>query len=627
MPKEKSRNLIVRLSIAAALLGLCGRSVYAEEEAVPSWDSLQKHPVPAWPADAKFGICVVWGVYSVPAFDNEWYPRNMYIEDHEVYRHHAATYGEPAVFGYKDFIPRFTAEQFDAEAWADLMVRAGARFGGLVAEHQDGFSMWDSRINRWNAAAMGPRRDVVGELTGAIRGRNLKVLTSFHHAGNIHGYYPEKEGWDTMDPQYGDLYGKFTDPALALGRWLGKVQEVVDQYQPDQIWFDSGLGRIADEYRRRMAAYYYGRQAALGQEGILSCNTDELPEGAGIRNMEQVQMERPAPFLWQTEQSIAENTRCYTDSMRLRTAGELIRGLINVVSKNGILLLSICPKADGSIPSDQQDLLREIGDWLKINGEAIYGSRPWVIHGEGPNLNSGGRSGSERADESIRFTNQDIRFTAKGDVFYLIVLDWPSREVVPESLKVRSLGPESNITMLGFSKKLDYEIHPGRELHVAIPALQPEERPCRYAYVLKMEGFAAEVNPFVLPDSISLGPGQAVFEGERIRVETKLGRECISFWEDPKEQVHWLMRVRKPGRYQVRGEFSAGMGPSQVMLETETEKLRIMIPRTSNWESTRFVNLGEFAFARPGVYHLTLRAADIRNWRPLNVYRLQFAPP
>jgi alpha-L-fucosidase len=625
MKSPKNVQLMIRFLTAAAAVCLCGRTE-AAEEADWSWESLQKHPVPAWLADAKFGICMTWGVYSVPAFDNEWYPRNMYIEGHEVYTHHIAIWGDPSVFGYKDFIPRFTAERFDAQVWADLIVRAGARFAGPVAEHQDGFSMWDSRINRWNAAAMGPRRDVVGELTRAIRGRDLKVLIRFSHAGNIYGYYPEKEGWDTMDPQYGDLYGKFTDPALALERWVGKVKEVVDQYQPDQIWFDSGLGRISNEYRRRMAAYYYSRQAASDKEGILSYQSEELPDGVGIINMESIRIERPAPFLWQTEQSIAQNTGCYTDSIRLRTAGEIIRELVDVVSKNGILLLSICPKADGSIPSDQQDLLREIGDWLKINGQAIYGSRPWVIHGEGPNVVHQGLSGGASGGGSVPFTARDIRFTVQGDIFYLIILDWPFEEVVPESLRVRSTGSESRISLLGRSTKLDYKIHAGRELHVYLPALGPEERPCRYAYVLKLEGFAVEVNPFVLPDSIALSPGQAVFEGDRIRVDSKLGRECIGFWEDPKEQVHWLMRVRKPGRYSVRGEFSAGMGPSHVVLETETEKVRVIIPRTSNWESTRFVNLGDLSFSRPGVYHLTLRASDIKNWRPLNVYRIQFAP-
>lgn len=620
----KSISLLMYCLAGAATIYFCG-SVLAADAPDLSWESLQKHPVPDWLADAKFGICATWGVYAVPAFDNERYPRNMYIVDHAVYKHHLAVYGDPSVFGYKDFIPRFTGEKFDAQVWADLIVRAGARFAGLVCEHLDGFSMWNSRINRWNASAMGPGRDIVGELTEAIRERNLKVLARFDHAGNIYNYYPEKEGWDTMNPQYGDLYGKFTDPALALERWAGKVQEVIDGYQPDQIWFDSGLGRIPDEYKRRMAAYYYSRQPIWGKEAILSYQSEDLPAGLGIINLEPIRMERPAPFLWQAEESIAENTECYTNSMHLRTADQIINKLIDIVSKNGTLLLNICPKADGSIPPDQQNLLQEIGDWLKINGEAIYASRPWIIHGEGPNLHSPLRIDEKRDEEPVRFTTQDIRFTVKGEVLYLFVLGWPAKEIVPESLQVRSMGSKSKITLLGRSDQLDYKIFPGRRLHIYFPDLQPEDRPCRFAYVLKLEGFAIEVNSFALPDSILLEPAQAVFEGERIRVEKKLGRECIGFWEDPQEQVHWLMRVRRAGRYIVRGEFSAGMGSCQAILETETEKLKIMIPRTVNWESTRFVNLGEFSFGRPGVYHLTLRAADIKNWRPLNVYRIQMA--
>lgn len=622
---DKRRKLTIRLSLAAAVLGLCGWEVLAEEEVEPTLEVLAKHPVPQWLAEARFGITVNWGIYCVPAYDNEWYPRHMYIEDHEVYKHHLSAYGDPSVFGYKDFIPRFTAEQFDAEGWADLFVQAGARFAGLTAEHRDGFSLWASQINRWNAAAMGPARDVAGELTRAIRKRNLKVVTSFYHAANIQNFYPEKEDWDTADPQYGDLYGKFTDPALALERWLGKIREVIDLYQPDQLWFDYGLGRIPEEYRRRMAAYYYGRESAWGRQTILVSKVEELPEGVGIFDLESSKIEKPTSFLWQTNESIAVNTHCYTDSIRLKTAGELIHELIDVISKNGIFLLTVCPKADGSIPPDQRERLLEIGEWLKVNGEAIYGAQPWVIHGEGPVLSVTGRGISEKAGEPIRFTNQDIRFTAKGDILYLMILDWPSEEVIAGSLKVRSLGPDSKITMLGIPKKLDYKVHPGRELHVQIPDLKPDDRPCRYAYTLKLEGFAAEVNPFVMPDSITLGPLQGLFEGDRIRVENKFGRDFISFWDDPKEQVHWLMRVRKPGRYLVRGEFSAGLGPSHIALESEFEILKVTIPRTNSWDSTRFVNLGEISFAQPGVYHLTLRAADIKNWRPLNVYRLQFA--
>lgn len=618
-------KFLTRFRYAVMAAGIYSSVIFAQQKYEPLWESLQKHPVPQWFADAKFGIYAHWGIYSVPAYDNEWYPHNMYIEDSHVYQHHIAAYGDPSRYGYKDFIPLFQAEKFNADEWADLYVRAGAKFAGPVAEHHDGFSMWDSRINRWNAADMGPKRDVVGELTAALRKRNLKVITSFHHAHNIQGYYKEKEGWDTADPQYGDLYGKFKDPRLALERWLAKIAEVIDKYQPDQIWFDFGLGKIPDEYKRKMAAYYYNQEAAWGKQVIITRKHDDLPEGVGVFDIERAKMEKPAPFLWQTDDSIAVNTWSYTNQIQLKTAEELIHELIDIVSKNGILLLNICPKADGTIPPDQEQLLLEIGEWLTINGEGIYGTRPWVIHGEGPNLYDPGRSFGEKERERIRFTGQDIRFTTKDDGFYVMCLGWPEQELILESLQIIDQKPGAKITLLGFSEPLSYRIDQGRELRIQIPEMEPEKRPCEHAYTLKLKGFTAEVNPFMLVGSITLEPRQAVFEGDRIRVDNKLGRDIISFWDSPKDQVHWLIRIPSPGRYAVRGEFSAGMGTSEVALESGSEILRATIPRTTDWESTCFVGLGQLRFERSGVYHLILRAADFQNWRPLNVYRLQFA--
>lgn len=618
-------HFLTRFRLAVLAAGICSNVIFAQPQYQLTWESLQKHPVPQWFADAKFGIYAHWGVYSVPAFDNEWYPHNMYIEDSKVYKHHVSTYGDPSKFGYKDFIPLFRAEKFDADQWADLYVRAGAKFAGPVAEHHDGFSMWGSEINRWNAADMGPRRDIVGELIAALRKRNLKVIASFHHAHNFQGYYTEKEGWDTADPQYGDLYGKFKDPRLALERWLAKIGEVIDKYQPDQIWFDFGLGKIPDEYKRKMAVYYYNQEAAWGKDVIITRKHEDLPEGVGVLDIERAKMEKPASFLWQTDDSIAVNTWCYTNQIQLKTAEELIHELIDIVSKNGILLLNICPKEDGTIPADQQKLLLEIGDWLKVNGEALYGSRPWEIHGEGPNLFDPGRSFGEKEREQVRFTGQDVRFTTKNDAFYVICLGWPMQELSLESLQITDRGPEAKVTMLGYSGSLNYRMDLGRELTIQIPDLQPAQRPCKYAYVLKLERFTAEVNPFMLPGSITLEPGQAVFEGDHIRAESKLNRDVIGFWDNPNERVHWLIRIPAAGRYAVRGEFSAGMGSSEIALKCGSETLQAAIPRTADWDGTRFVDLGQLWFNRPGVYHLVLQAADFKNWRPVNVYRLQFA--
>ena len=216
-----------------------------------TWESLTTHEFPEWFKDAKFGIYAHFGVYCVPAYGNEWYPKRMYDKDSHYQKHHIETYGALSKFGYKDFIPMFKGEKFDAEEWAELYKNSGAKFAGPVAEHHDGFSMWDSKVNRWNAADMGPKQDIAGDLIKACRKRDLKIIASFHHSFNIQGYYAKVEGADTADPKYGDLYGKFDDPKEAHERWLAKVKEVIDNYQPDQIWYDFGLKKFRTNTSRQ----------------------------------------------------------------------------------------------------------------------------------------------------------------------------------------------------------------------------------------------------------------------------------------------------------------------------------------------------------------------------------------
>ena len=210
----------------------------------PTWESLIQHPEADWFKDAKFGIYFHWGVYSVPAFSNEWYPRNMYIEKNPTFKHHKETWGDQNEFGYKDFIPMFRAENFDADEWVDLFVKAGAKFVGPVAEHHDGFAMWDSKLTDWDAKDMGPKRDISGELAEAVRKRGLKFMMSFHHARKWR-HFQYAYNYDAKDPRYAGLYGtphheSQEESQAYLESWLGKLIECVDKYQPDYMWFDFG---------------------------------------------------------------------------------------------------------------------------------------------------------------------------------------------------------------------------------------------------------------------------------------------------------------------------------------------------------------------------------------------------
>jgi len=624
--KTHSRMLITA-GAAVTWLFLAGATAVAADAPEPTWETLSRHAVPEWFVDAKFGIYAHWGVYSVPAFDNEWYPRNMYQKDSRVQKHHIETYGPLSKFGYKDFVPMFTAEKFNADEWADLYVRAGATFAGPVAEHHDGFSMWASKVNRWNAAQMGPKRDVAGELVKALRKRGLRVITSFHHGYNFTGYYQAVEGADTADPQYEDLYGQYKDKAVPQDRWLAKLREVIDAYQPDQIWFDFCLGHLPDEYRRQMAAYYYGKEAEWQKGVIITRKGTDLPDGVGVLDIERGKMDKPAPFLWQTDDSVAVNSWCWVQDLQLKPAEELIHELIDIVSKNGVLLLNVCPKADGTFPDDQKSLLYEMGDWLKMNGAAIYATRPWFIHGEGPNLFDPGRGFT---GPQVRFTSQDIRYTRSkdGKTLYAIVLGWPEQVVVLRSVQVDAAA-EAKVTLLGRPGAVQYELNDLKQPVIHAPALAPEARPCRYAWTFELTGFTVSLHPearFSLPGAVTLGAEQAVLEGEQIKLEKRTDQSNIGFWDKPGDKVHWLVRIAAPGEYLVRGQFAAAAGASRVALDADGKSVTAEVPATSGWDKAAMADLGRLSFDKPGVFHIVLRPADAAQWKPVNLWKLQLAP-
>lgn len=588
-----------------------------------SWESLSTHPVPEWFADAKFGIYAHLGVYCVPAFGTEWYPRLMFQENDGVYKHHVATYGDPSTFGYKDFIPKFKLEKFDPEQWAELYKQSGAKFAGPVAEHHDGFSMWASKVNRWNAKDMGPQRDVVGELVAAIRKRDMKIITSFHHGFNVQGYYTAKAGWDTADPKFEDLYGQFKDPKIAYDRWFTKLQEVIDAYQPDQIWFDFCLGKVPDAYKRKFAAYYYNKQAEWGKDVIITRKGEDLPAGVGVLDIERGRMKDSNPQLWQTDDSTAYNSWSWVEDLKVKPPVEMIHELIDIVCKNGILLLNVCPKADGTITDQQQQLLREMGQWLKVNGEAIYATRPWLIYGQGPTRMTKGGGFLD----TIHYTPQDVRFTRSkdGKTLYAICLGWPDGDFTLDSVTVQSAAG-ARVSLLGSDAKVSYTVNPDKSMTIHTPKLDESKRPCQYAFSFKLEGFDLTANPFGTSQAITLQAEQATLEGEKIAIEERNNQSNIGFWDNPQESVHWLVRIPAAGKYLVRGRFAAASGASQLLLTAQENQLKISIPASGSWEKPMTVDAGSMAFEKPGVYHLILAAADRSAWKAVNVWDIQLAP-
>jgi alpha-L-fucosidase len=468
----------------------------------PTWESLRGYSVPGWYLDAKFGIFVHWGLYAVPAYNNEWYARNMYLQGSDEFQHHVETYGPHTQFGYKDFIPMFKGERFDPDAWMALFKKAGARYVVPVAEHHDGFALYDCSFSRWNAVQMGPKRDVIGELAQAARRQGLVFGLSYHRLENWWFFDQGKKfDSDVQDPAYAGFYGpampgptpgtdewKLRDwspppDARFLDDWLGRALELVDKYQPQLFYFDWWIQQyVLEPYLKEFAAYYYNRGRELDHGATIIYKYEAFPEGTAVYEVERGQLAGINPRVWQTGTSISRSSWGYVENQQYKTASDIIADLVDVVSKNGVMLLNVGPRADGTIPEQEQEVLLEIGRWLEVNGEAIYGSRPWHVFGEGPTqVGAGAFTDTERG----AYTSQDIRFTTQEDVLYAICLGWPGDGEVT----IRSLGaggpvgepPISQVSLLGSAQALSWSLNVDG-LRIETPA----ERPCQHACVFKI---------------------------------------------------------------------------------------------------------------------------------------------
>lgn len=474
----------------------------------PNWESLANYEIPEWYSDSKLGIFIHWGPYAVPAFKSEWYPRLMYMDTanftatyrplgkpgpHSVYTHHKAKYGDQNKFGYKDFIPMFKAEKFDASEWIDLFKRAGAKYVVPVAEHHDGFAMYNSKFTRWNATKMGPKRDILGELYKEGRKAGLTMGASTHFAFNW-SYYNKKDHFDTIDPQYSDLYSKkgkdLYEPVSKEFQelWWNRTTDIIDNYQPDILWFDFYWdSENYKDYHPKMASYFYNSGLKRGKDLVLqnkNLHYKSFPEGTIVYDLERGKMAGIYPRTWQTDTSVGKNSWCHTEGWKSKEPGSLVDDLVDIVSKNGTMLLNIGPKADGSIPQDQQDILLAIGGWLDINGAAIYGTRCWKIFGEGPTESEDGYMSEKKKQDD--FQPEDFRFTTKDGKLYAIAMDWsPDGKGIIKSLAKGSKHCEwdvKNVRMLGSAEKLTWS-QDDKGLSVSFP----KERPCDFAYVFEID--------------------------------------------------------------------------------------------------------------------------------------------
>jgi alpha-L-fucosidase len=457
MAKINRRSLL-----GAPLYAALGAKVLARESSAtpafargpfqPTAESLKTYQVPEWFRDAKFGIWAHWGPQAVPR-SGDWYARWMYVPGHPHYAHHLKNYGHPSVAGYKDIIPLWKAEKFDPEALMDQYVAAGAKYFVSMGVHHDNFDLWDSRHHRWNAVAMGPKRDIVGTWRDAARRRGLRFGVSEHLAASHNWFRPSQQfdhfwpkfgvDYDGANPAYADLYHPrhdeiykgnsetwYTTNAAFHEVWSRRIRDLVDSYQPDLLYSDGGIP--FGEVGRSLVAHFYNSSAARRGRVDVVYNCKALGSGefypeACVQDVERGVMSGINPLPWQTDTSNGD--WYFKDGDQYKSAPDVIRMLADIVSKNGNLLLNVALYPDGSLPPESQALLTELKPWMAVNAEAIHGTRPWKVHGEGPTETAAGEF-----RENANYTAQDIRFTTQGGKLYAITLGEPRGSVAITSL-------------------------------------------------------------------------------------------------------------------------------------------------------------------------------------------------
>ena len=455
--------------------------------------AIQAVPCPDWFRDAKFGIWSHWGPGCISGVDQN-YAREMYHTPTPAYRYHVKHFGDPNVVGYKDILKYWTAEKWDPEGLMKLYKAAGAKYFVSMGRHHDNVDLYDSQYTYWNSVNIGPKKDVAGLWRQAALKAGLRFGLSFHpHSGYYREGMREKTqaGWkdhgpfDTGDPQYWSLY---LPPEGTPGRdeefsngVYARIKDAIDKYQPDLLYFDGGLpGALGP----KLMAHYFNSNMARHSginEGLFTVKSDQ----SSVKDLERAEMKELTAQVWQCDTS--ESSWFYMDEPAAadelytfhRSPTTMLHLLIDIVSKNGNLLMNIPQRADGTMDEHCEIMLAEFADWMKINGDAIFGTRPWGIYGEGPselprsNLN----------DLKSPMTSRDIRFTTKGNVLYAFVLGWPRDHRVTIRSLAKPAGTIAAINLLGCSETLDW-----KQTDNALEITLPSKKPCDHAITFKITG-------------------------------------------------------------------------------------------------------------------------------------------
>jgi alpha-L-fucosidase len=630
---------LVRITCAADL-----NLPIAEGPFRPTAESLKQYQYPDWFRDAKFGIWAHWGPQAVP-MDGDWYARGMYEPGNGHYRYHTNHYGHPSEFGYKDIIPLWKAEKWDPDRLMSLYKKAGARYFVSMGSHHDNFFLWNSKLHRWNAANMGPHRDVVGEWQKAAQKHGLKFGVSEHLGASFtwfqSSHRADKTGpkagvpYDGSNSNYWDLYhfpaergdtSWYSKNPRWQQQWFNEIKELVDNYHPDLLYSDGALpfGNIVGY---SLIAHLYNDSAARNNGQVRVVYTcKQKSEGRWVEDLERGIMPRIDLYPWQTDTSIGD--WFYNRNWKFRPVSWVIYMLVDNVSKNGNLLLNVVQRPDGSLDPEVEQMLEQLAQWNAIHGEAIFGTRPWLVYGESTVKVKGGNFG-----EDFKYNAREIRFTTKGSTLYAFTLGWPE----DRKITIRSLAkPEGSnfnqieqIALLGYNGKLDWQQTPE-----GLTVTLPEQKISEYTAALKITGSGLTNVPYapfvavITPDAqgkITLSPDSADLNGH-VQVEHRGGQPNFGYWDNAGDSASWTVRLPAAGKYNVQTACASPNGDVGFVVEVGKQMANGVAAKTGSFDDFAVVKLGSITVDAPGQVQVRVRSKEPTQWQAINLRAITLVP-
>jgi alpha-L-fucosidase len=607
--------------------------------------SLTNYSYPKWFRDAKFGIWAHWGPQAVP-MEGDWYARKMYQQGSADYKDHLARYGHPSTNGWKDIIPFWKAEQWEPEKLMALYKKAGARYFVSMGTHHDDFFLWNSPLHKWNAVNYGPHRDVVGDWQKAAKSQGLPFGVSEHLGASFiwfqDSHKADKTGplagvpYDGVNSNYWDLYHFPAEPGDTSWysknprwqqQWFNEIKELVDNYHPDLLYTDGGVP-FGNEVGMSLIADFYNDSIQHNHGKLKAVYTCKQPsDGRWVEDFERGVNGGINPYPWQTDTSIGD--WFYNRHWKYQPLSWTVHMLVDIVSKNGNLLLNVVLRPDGSLDPEVETMLHQMADWTAVNGEAIYGTRPWLVYGEGPTQVKGGAF-----KENFTYTARDIRFTTKGKTLYAIALGWPDDgKVVIKSLAKTddsSINKIKRVNLLGYKDKLKFT-QTADGLMIELPVQKISDLTCS----LKITGSNLKpVTPpatatVICPDAkgdIFLSATTAALHGSQIQLETQDGLPDIGYWDKGDEWVSWTAQIPKAGVFKVSATVATFNADASFVVEAGGVQISAQAPVTGGWDKFQTIDLGQIQIKQPGNLEVKVHSKDTASWKAINLNSVQLTP-